>query len=540
MSSRVPLREHDTTEEPAASAAANGTGTRSHRDGAAEPSRRRRALPRWLWYLLPLVLAAVLMGWFRSRPKPVIVVAPQERVVAESVAASGRVSADVETSVGASGGGRVVAVPVREGDRVRTGDILARLDDEVLRAQVRQAEEALRTARAQLAQASRPPLPSDVARLRADTAQAVRVAEAQVAAAQQQLLERQRGATPEERQEAEAQAQQALAQVTEAQVRAEQAERDLERQKMLFEEGAVARIEYERALTDRDAARASVEAAEKVLASARARLRQLQVGTRPEQIAQARAQLEQARAQVRGARESGEAQLRSLLATPRPEDVQVARARVGEAEEALRVARRRLEETVVRAPFGGTVTEVVTEPGGVTGPNQPIVRLVRTTRPEIRVDVDESNLGRLSVGQKAVVTNDAFPNQPFTARVSEIGAAVDSERGTVEVRLVPANEPDWLRPGQTVSVNVIVDPGTQRLVVPLTAVTTVGGVSWVLVVSGENVVERRNVEVGATGPDGVPVLSGLTAGDSVVVNPLGVRPGARVAPRVQEPSAPAP
>lgn len=486
-----------------------------------QASPRKQASPKRLWgvlrWLVPLVVLAGGIGWFRARPAVVPVAAPQARMVVESIAASGRVSGDVETNVGAQVAGVVAQVPVREGDRVQPGQVIARIDDALLASQVAQAEAAVRSTQAQLVQTSRPPLASDVTRLRADVRQNTAVARARLTAAQQRVTELQAGATLEERQQAQAQVDQARAQEEQARV-------DGERQQQLARQGAVAQAEADRART-------AYRVAQEALQNARARLRQLQIGARAEVLAQARADVRAAEAALAGAQTSGAAQLRSLLSQPRFEDVQVAQARLREAEQALAVSQRRREDAVVRAPFAGTVTQIVTERGGVAGPNQPVVRLVRTTRPEIRIDVDENHLGKLRARQEAIVTSDAFAGQRFGARVREIGAAVDPERGTVEVRLDPVRPPSWLRPGQTVSVNILVDKGSRRLVVPLTSVTTVGGTSTVLLVR-ENKIVRREVVIGPAGPDGVPVLSGLDAQDRVVVDPTGLAPGRTVRPEL--------
>jgi HlyD family secretion protein len=153
----------------------------------------------------------------------------------------------------------------------------------------------------------------------------------------------------------------------------------------------------------------------------------------------------------------------------------------------------------------------------------PVLRLVRIGVPELRVDVDETNLGKLRAGQNAVVTSDAFPNTSFKARVREIGAQVDTERGTVEIRLDPVNPPPWLRAGLTVSINIIVDAGSRRLTLPLTAVSTVGNRSRVLVARDGKATEVE-VKIGPPGSDGVPILSGLSAEDTVIVNPSGIVP----------------
>jgi len=510
-----------------------------------------------------LISAGVI---FKMQPPKVETILPISRNVITSIAASGRLRGDVETSIGAQTGGRVARVLVHEGDKILTGTVVAELDTDVLsaqlgqatvgvatakalltqtmtqlgtaKAQVMSAQDTVRTAKASLAQVSRPPLGSEVNRLKADVDQAVAVAEAKQAAARNRLSELRNGATKEERDQARAQLAQASAQV-------EQAEKDFNRQKALVKEGAVSKSAL-------DAAETALTVAQRTHENADARLKQLTVGTRKEQIAQAEADLRAAEATLRGARASGEAQLQTLLSQPRKEDVLVAERkvaeaerarilaeyRVGEAEQSVAVAKTRLMDAEralgvsgsrvadarVKAPFDGTVTEVVTEPGGITGPNQPIIRLVRSQSPEIRIDLDEVNLGKINVGQLAKVSCDAFPGETFDAKVTEIGAQVDADRGTVEVRLIPTTQPAWLRPGQTLSVNIVTDEGSNRLVIPLTSVNTIGGESAVLVVDAGKVV-KKVVKVGPAGKDGVPVIEGISATDQVIIIPTGHKPG---------------
>ena len=513
-----------------------------------------------------LVVVGALGGglsYWRSRPPQIEVVLPQMRLVTESIAASGRLRGELETSVGARISGRVASVLVREGDRVRSGQTLARLDDEVLRSQLAQAQDAVLTARASLAQttdavqtaqsqvtvASRPPLPSDVTRLKADTNQAVAVAEARLAGAKQKLIFAQRRLAELKKGPRDEEIDASEAQVRQSEASLAQAERDRSRQAQLAKEGAVAQAAADQAETN-------FLVAKRTLESAQARLRQLQAGTRPEQLEQAQADVRTAESEVRaaeatlaGAKASGKAQLTSLLASPRIEDItvsrnrvresararEVAQARLAEAERALDVARKRLDDVIVTAPFEGTITQVLTEAGGVTGPSAALVRLVRTSVPEIRIDLDEVNLGKLQTGQEAMVSCDAYPGQTFAAKVRELGAQIDTERGTVEVRLTPVNPPAWLRPGQTLSVNIKLGAPTQRLVIPLTAVTTIGGISTIFVADGGEV-KKKNVTVGPPGPDGVPVLEGIEATTKVLLNPVGHKPGDPIAPLMVKPS----
>jgi HlyD family secretion protein len=470
----------------------------------------------------------------------------------------------------------VIALTVKEGQQVKKGQLLAQLDNQVLEAQrtqslsqfrtiqeqLLQSQSAVQTAEAQLRQARRGPLEGDVSRLKADVAQNVAVAESKVRSstsrlagarqkllsARQRLAELRAGSRVEEIAQAEAQARQSEASLT-------QARRDSERQSELLAARAIPRNEAEQARTQ-------AEVAEQTLVGHRARLQQLKSGTRPEQIRQseadvlsieadvaaAEAELASARASRAGTEKSGQAQLRALLSSPRPEDVQVAEARLDEARRAEATARqrlvesqqgiglsdKRLQEARILAPFDGTVTQILTEEGGVIGPSSSLLKLTRIQKPEIKIDIDEVNLGRLSVGQSAEITSDAFAGQSFQARVTRLGTQVDTDRGTVEVRLTPINPPGWIRPGQTLSVNLIVEAGKEQLVVPVAAVSTLGSTSTALVIERGRVA-RRTVTVGAASAQLVPIRAGLTERDQVILGGINLKEGQAVVAKGKRP-----
>ena len=105
-------------------------------------------------YLAGVLLALVLaVTWVRSRPPAVSVAHPVMQSVTQSVAASGSVAGVDESDVAAELGGRVAHLRVKEGARVRKGQLLAELESSLLLAQVQQAQAALTTAEAQLAKA---------------------------------------------------------------------------------------------------------------------------------------------------------------------------------------------------------------------------------------------------------------------------------------------------------------------------------------------------------------------------------------------------
>ncbi len=458
-------------------------------------STARTASRRWVVALAVLVVGlAVGAGvWRVQRPKEVAVTSPALTTITESIASSGRVRGVTETAVGAQAAGIVERLFIREGDRVSAGQRLAILKNDVAEARVAQAEVALTTAQATLTQVSRGALPSEL-----------EAAAAQVQQARAQLDQQRASLAQAEQSVAQARAQQ-------RQVEEERdlASRQLERAGRLVDQGLIAKAEHDEAVTRFRVAEQRVAAQRQAVAVNEASVRAIRGGV--------------------GAAEANvgvqEARLRTLEIGARPEDVAIARQRVREAEQALAVARRQAQEAVVVAPFGGVVTDINAEVGQTVGAPG-VLRLV-SSEMEIRVDVDETNLADLSVGQSAVVSSSTFPGAGFQGTVREIAAAVDQARGTVTVTVAPVGPPAWLRPGQTVNVNIVTNRAAARLLVPATALRRVGDRNVVLVVQDGRAVEKLVLTRPPT-QAGVPVVAGLGADDRIITDPAAVQPGDRV------------
>jgi HlyD family secretion protein len=455
----------------------------------------RPAWQRWTVALAALlgVLALSVAIWRWQQTKDVSVASPVRAHITESIASSGRVRGVTETLVGVQAAGIVERLFVQEGERVSAGQRLAILKNDVAEARVAQAAAALTTAQAALIQTSRGALPSE---LEAGAAQ-VREARAQ--------LEQQRASLGQ----AEQSVVQAQAQLAQLEEERDLAAKQLDRGERLLERGLIAKAEHDEAFTR------SRVAAQRVVAQRQA------LGVAEAAVRAVRGAVAASEARVGVA----EAHLRTLETGARPEDVAIARQRVREAEQALAVARRQAQEALVVAPFGGVVTAINAETGQTVGA-QGVLRLV-STEMEIRVDVDESNLADLSVGQPAVISSNTFPGAAFDGTVSEIAAAVDQARGTVTVTVAPGNPPAWLRPGQTVNVNIVTNRAAERLLVPAGALRRAGDRSVVLVVEDGRAIERTVLTRPPT-EAGVPVTAGLRAGDQVITNAGTVQPGDRV------------
>lgn len=388
--------------------------------------------------LLPLLVVAILaLVFWRS-------LAGRNEAPHDRLFGNGTVEA-TEVEVSARVAGRVVELPVDEGDAVTKGALVAALESEELAAQVEQAKGALAAAEAALAEMEAGTRKEDLrmaeARYRA-AAQAREQAQARLdlllAGARAETLARLR------------------AQVRQAREAAELAESDLRRAEALLEEGAVAAQQVDHARTARDTARAQLRVAKEALAEAEA-------GARPEEIQAAEAAIRQARSQERAAK----AALDLARAGARAETLDAGRARVEQARAALRAAEARMSYAEVYAPTDGVVTLRAVEPGELVVPGAPIVRIAALDRVWVRVYVPELEIGRVKLGQEAEVECDSFPGRSYRGRVVEIAQEAEYTPKNVQtkeerVKLVfgvkiDVENPDRdLKPGMPVDAAILV------------------------------------------------------------------------------------
>jgi HlyD family secretion protein len=128
-----------------------------------------------------------------------------------------------------------------------------------------------------------------------------------------------------------------------------------------------------------------------------------------------------------------------------------------------------LADTVIHAPLSGTVVTKVTDPGEYVIPGTPIVILVDLRNLHMKTYVKETDIGKVKLGDPGRVFLDAFPNRPFTARVSEISPdaeftpkSVDIKEERVKlvfgVKLAVENPESYLKPGIPVDGEILWKP----------------------------------------------------------------------------------
>ena len=207
------------------------------------------------------------------------------------------------------------------------------------------------------------------------------------------------------------------------------------------------------------------------------------------------------------------------------------RDRVRVAGQQVGLSQQRVADTLVRAPFEGIAISKDAQPGEMISPvsagggftRTGICTLVDMSSLEIEVDVNESYINRVTQGQRVVATLDAYPDWEIPASVITTIPTADRQKATVQVRigfdeLDPRILPDM---GVKVGFLEVEDEGEPsdggvRLTVPRAAVRDEGGQPVAFVVSGGRL-DRRALRLGVESGANVEVMSGLSAGEQVVI-----------------------
>ena len=312
--------------------------------------------------------------------------------------------------------------------------------------------------------------------------------------------------------------------------------------------------------------RANLERATTALATAKAALAELEAGSRGQEIQRAEFAVSEAEANHRHAQQTYEryqqlfakggiarqqvdqqrmtadmtaAQLSSarqalsmMREGPRREVLVTQRARVAEADAAIKVAREALDQTLLRAPFDGTVIERNSEEGETlmfSGDSRQPSGLIVFTQAnlhdmEAEVDISETNLSQVSEGSPCEVVADAYPDKKYTGIVRMIMPRANRQKAIVPVKVRITDTDGKLRPDMSCKVAFLskgqeVRKGPPRIMALAKAVQQRDGKTIVFTVQG-GVAKSVPVEVGPAEGDRVPVLKGLAGGEELIVSGL--------------------
>lgn len=211
--------------------------------------------------------------------------------------------------------------------------------------------------------------------------------------------------------------------------------------------------------------------------------------------------------------------LQLLTQQSQGQDIRIAESRVEQAKSRLATVTAQLQYADLRAPFAGVITEQFQYAGDLGQPSSPIFTLVDLSVVSARAQVPEADAVRIKGGQACQFSGGEKDSPLVTGRVSVINRSVDVQRRTVEVWCEIAKPPASLRAGAFGSVSFETGRLQETVVVPVAALQLEEGTrkGVVLVVDGSNIAHRREVEVGDLSGEKRVVLSGLKAGEKIVV-----------------------
>lgn len=422
-----------------------------------------------------LLVAAIWKGQQKPKGLAIEVEKVERRNIKETVAASGKVFPEVEVKISPDVSGEIVELYIEEGDSVKLGQLLAKIDPDAIRSQVERGAAAVNNSKAMLAGSQ-----ADIERNKAGLVQA----KAQLEATEAQL-------------------------VNQKSVH--------ERNIGLSKEGVISEQDFETSLSN---------------------LQQLEANVRS-----LKASLESAKANLNAAEQSAKAASFSVKSN----------------EATLKELRTNLRRTSLFAPMDGVVSLLSVEKGErVVGSNMmagtEMMRVANMSAMEVQVDVSESDIPKVAVGNTVEVEVDAYLDRKFQGKVTEIANSATSATGAVvslnsdqvtnfivKISLDPSSYSDLVsnnnrypfRPGMSASVEINTTTAANVLSVPIQSVTTreekkKGNSSddddlikevIFATVEGADTVKMIEVKTGIQDDTYIEVTAGLDGSEEIVVGP---------------------
>ncbi|MFM2432300.1 MAG: hypothetical protein RLZZ511_3514 [Cyanobacteriota bacterium] len=483
-----------------------------------KPVIRQIRQPRRLWwFLLPIgILLAGGIGfqaWRRQQTAgqalEKLTTQVQQADVATQVRGTGAIQPQRTVNLSPKVAGRIAALYADQGDRVQQGQVIAKMDDRDLQAEVAQVRANLRSAQERL-NTLRSPNRSEA------LDQAAAGVEQARAGIEQVKSEQLRAASDVTN--ARSEVIRAQGAVDDAIAKQNLANTKLQSQRALATAGAISKntlAEFEQQAASAEQGRRQAQAQ---LAQANTRVSQAQ-----EQVRQIGARIEQSQAQLSSA--SAQRQQQNTLGSDG--DIRQAEAQVEVARAQVEAAENRLAETEIRAPFDGVITQRYATVGAFVTPTTQASAVGSGATStsvfglasglEILARVPEVDIARIKIGQDVEVKADSFPDAKFSGKVRLIApeAVVEQNVTYFQVRVGIATGLDQLRSGMNVDLNFAGDDLKNATLVPTVAIVTKKGRPGVLVPGKNQQPEYRPIEIGASFKDQTQVLKGLAPGDRI-------------------------
>jgi HlyD family secretion protein len=222
------------------------------------------------------------------------------------------------------------------------------------------------------------------------------------------------------------------------------------------------------------------------------------------------------------------AQLQVFTNSPSGSDYVMAQSQINQAHANYETAQSRLAYATITAPRDGVLISRNVERGAVVQPGKALLVLAPSGETQLVLQIDERNLGLLALGQSALASADAYPEQKFDASISYINPGVDISNASIQVKLKVTNPPAYLRQDMTVSVDIETAKRSNTLVLPARDIhDPLSGNPWVLGIR-DGRAAQIHVKLGLHGTTQTEILDGLNEADTVIPANSGVISGQRV------------
>ncbi|HEV8413926.1 MAG TPA: efflux RND transporter periplasmic adaptor subunit [Bryobacteraceae bacterium] len=333
--------------------------------------------------------------------------------------------------------GRMTELAVREGDFVKKGDLIAKLDSAQLEQQLLRDQAAVASAQSSLQQ-----LQTTIQYQAATIDSDISTRRAELAQMQAHLDELLAGSRPQE-------VQQAQSAVADAKASNDLAKSDWDRAQTLFSREDISKSQF-------DQARAKLDSTAAQLRQAQDHFALVQEGPRKEEIAGARAQVARAQAAVQTA-EANRIELRR-----KQEELSARRSEIDRTRAQVGMTQTQIADSTIVAPIDGVVLVKSAEAGEVIAAGTTIVSLGDIAHPWLRAYINETDLGRIKLGGKVQLSTDSFKGKTYEGRISFISSEAEFTPKQIQtkeerVKLVYRIKIDVDNPHQELKNNMPVD-----------------------------------------------------------------------------------
>lgn len=197
-------------------------------------------------------------------------------------------------------------------------------------------------------------------------------------------------------------------------------------------------------------------------------------------------------------------------------DFKAAQAAVSQVEAVVDITRRRLDKTVIKAPFDGLVVRRLVETGQNINVGDPVLAIADMLSMRVKIHVNEQDYVHLDRDDAVTVMIESYPERSFPGQVDRIGVKADPQTNTFEVEVLVNNADLVLKAGLTATVNIVVDEIRDAIMIPQGCVLFRENRKEVFVVTDAGKAVVREVQLGQTEGSSVRILDGVAPGEKLV------------------------